>query len=325
MKIGLAFALVLALLPRLGEAQVKAGVAHVGLLSFFGAPTTGRPDPVEAGFRQGLREAGYVEGENIVVERRYADGQPDKLAAMAAELVRLKVDVILAGGQPPREAARKATAAIPIVTLSGSDPVREGWAESLARPGGNVTGITFTFPEVGPKRLELLKEAMPGIVRVALLIDPIDVVDAKEVIAEAETGARRLGIQLQLLEVHGPADHAGAFERARRGRAQAMMTVAVFAYRDNLMALAARERLPLGGETSLEVQAGFLFAYGADLDDLVRRLALQMAKILKGARVGEVPIERPTKFRLSVNLKTAKTLGLVIPDAFLQRADEVIQ
>ena len=325
MKIVPVFAVLLALLPGLSQAQAKAGVPRVGVLSFFAAPTAARPDPLEIGFSQGLREAGYVEGENIIIERRYADGQPDKLAAMAAELVRLKVDVLLAGGQPPREAARKATATIPIVTLSGSDPVREGWAASLARPGGNVTGLTFTFPEVNLKRLELIKEAMPGIARVAVLIDPADVVDAPEVITEVEAGARRLGLQLQILEVKGVAGHAAAFERARRGGAQALLTVAVFPHRASLSALGARDRLPLVGETLLEAQAGFLLAYGADLNDLVRRSALQVARILKGARVGELPIERPIKFRLSVNLKTAQALGIAISKVFLLRADEVIE
>ena len=317
--------LFLALSPGLAGAQARAGVARVGVLSFFAAPTAAHPDPVEAGFHRGLREAGYVEGENIVIERRYADGHADRLAAMAAELVRLNVDAILAGGQPPREAARKATATIPIVTLSGSDPVREGWAASLARPGGNVTGLTFTFPEVNLKRLELLKEAMPAITRVGVLIDPVDVVDSSEVIAEAQAGASRLGVKLQVLDVHGAAEHGAAFERARRGGVQALLTVAVFPHRASLAALGARERLPLVGETSLEAQTGFLLAYGADLDDLVRRSALQVAKILRGARAGELPIERPTKFRLTLNLKTARQLGIAIPQSLLLRADEVIQ
>ncbi len=325
MRLALVVALFVGLVPGLAGAQAKSGVARVGALMFSAEPTAARPDPTELPFRQGLREAGYVEGENIVIERRYADGDPDKLAAMAAELVRLKVDVLLAGGQPPREAARKATATVPIVTLSGSDPVREGWAASLARPGGNVTGITFTFPELNLKRLELLQAAMPGVSRVAVLIDPIDVVDSREVIAEMQAAARRLGLQLQILDVHGAADHAAAFERARRGRAQALLTVAVFPHRASLAALGARDRLPLVGETSLEAQTGFLLAYGADLDDLVRRAALQVARILKGARVGDMPIERPTKFRLTVNLKTAQELAIAVPQSLLLRADEVIR
>jgi putative ABC transport system substrate-binding protein len=304
---------------------VAAAVPRVGLLSFFSQPSPASADPTELSFRRGLREAGYVEGENIVIERRYADGRPERLAAMADELVRLKVDVILAAGQPPREAVRRATTTIPIVTLSGSDPVREGWAKSLSRPGGNVTGITFTFPELGPKRLELLKEAMPPLKRVAVLIDPIDVVDAPDVLRETEAAAGRLGLQLEVLEVHGAKDFEAAFARARRGRAQALFTIAMWPHRVRLATLAAQDRLATAGESAEETQAGMLIAYGADLDDLVRRSVLQMAKILKGARVGELPIERPTKFRLSVNLKTAKALGLVIPDAFVQRADEVIQ
>ena len=214
-RAGLALMLLLgaALLP--AAAQASKGPPRIGILSYFAMPTAASPDPAEAGVRQGLRELGYVEGQNIFIERRYADGRPDRLAAMAEELVRLQVDVILAGGQPPREAARKATHTIPIVTLSGSDPVREGWAQSLARPGGNVTGLTFTFPEIGAKRLELLKEASPGLSRVAMLVDPIELVDAKDVVRETEAGARRLGLQLQVLETHGQGDLDAAFELAR--------------------------------------------------------------------------------------------------------------
>jgi len=315
----------LALAASLAAVASAAPLPRAGLLSFFATPDAASVDPTETSFRQGLREAGYVEGKNIVIERRYADGRPDRLAAMASELVRLKVDVILAAGQPAREAARKATTTIPIVTLSGSDPVREGWARSLARPGGNVTGLTFTFPELGPKRLELLKEAMPQLKRVAVLIDPIDVVDAADVVRETEAAGHRLGLQVEVLEVHGAKDFEAAFERARRSRAQALFTIAMWPHRARLAALAARDKLATAGESAQEAQAGLLIAYGADLDDLVRRSALQMAKILKGTRAGELPIERPTKFRLSINLKTANALGIAIPEALLLRADEVIR
>ena len=321
----LACVLGLALLPFAVEAQAPGGMARIGFLSFFPAPTAAHPDPNEAGFRQGLREGGYVEGQNIVIERRYADGNAALLAASAAELVRLKVDAILAGGQPAREAARKATATIPIVTLSGSDPVREGWAQTLARPGGNVTGLTFTFPELAPKRLELLKQALPALTHIAVIIDPVEVVDAPDVLRETEAGARRLGLQMQVLQIHGRKDLEDTFARARRGNAQALVAVAMWPHRSEVAELAARSRLAVMGEESHEVEAGFLIAYGADLDDLVRRSALQMARILKGARAGDLPIERPTKFRLSVNLKTAKALGITIPQALLARADEVIQ
>jgi len=313
------------LVPFAASAQAPARVARIGFLSFFPTPTTANPDPNEAGFRQGLREGGYVEGQNIVIERRYADGNAALLGASAAELVRLKVDAILAGGQPAREAARKATATIPIVTLSGSDPVREGWAKTLARPGGNVTGLTFTFPELAAKRLELLKQALPALVRVAVIIDPLEVVDAPDVLRETEAGARRLGLAIQVLQIHGRKDLQEAFAQARRGNAQALVATATWPYRGEVAELAARSRLALMGEESHEAQAGYLIAYGADLDDLVRRSALMMARILKGAGAGDLPIERPTKFRLSVNLKTAKALGITIPPALLARADEVIE
>ena len=320
-----AFAIAMAFAPLGAGAQAQAGTARIGFLSFFPAPTAANPDPNEAGFRQGLREGGYVEGQNIVIERRYADGNAALLAALATELVGLKVDAILAGGQAAREAARKATATIPIVTLSGSDPVREGWAKSLARPGGKVTGLTFTFPELAPKRLELLKQALPTLTHIAVIIDPAEIVDAPDVLRETEAGARRLGLKMQVLEIHGRKDLEEAFARARRGNAQALVAMAMWPYRSEVAELAVRSRVAVMGEESHEAQAGFLIAYGADLDDLVRRSALQMARILKGARAGELPIERPTKFRLSVNLKTAKALGITIPQALLIRADSLIE
>jgi putative tryptophan/tyrosine transport system substrate-binding protein len=323
----LAFAFVawVALAPAGADAQARAGVARVGVLSYSAPPSAAHPDPTAAVVERTLSELGYVEGRNILVERRYGDGQPERLAAMAEELVRLKVEVILAGGQPSREAARKATSTIPIVVVSGSDPVREGWAQSLARPGGNVTGFTFTFPELGPKRLELLKEALPAISRVALMIDPVEVVDFAEVLRETEAGARALGVQVQVLKVTGADGLPAAFEAARRGGAQALHPIAMWPHRDRVAALAASAALPTVGESSEEVQAGYLLGYGADLNDLVRRSLLLMDKILKGARPADLPIERPTKFRLSVNLKTAHALGIALPQSLLQRADEVIQ
>jgi len=313
-------------------AQTRANTPQIGILSFARAPAGTDPDP-EAGVRQGLREFGYVEGQNIFIERRYADGKPDRLAEQVAELVRLKVDVILAGGPSTLEAARKATNSIPIVTISGSDPVREGWAESLAHPGGNVTGVPVTFPELNLKRLEILKEAFPAITRVAVLTDGA----FEQVMAfrpdqrfkeEIDAGARRLGLELQFIEVPAEDDLDWAFTIARQGRAQAVIAIAKNRFvsnRSRLAALAAADRMLSISELSLMAQAGFLLTYGADLDDLGRRSIAQIDKILKGARAGELPIERPTKFRLIVNLKTVKALGLTIPQSLLLRADEVIQ
>jgi len=306
------------------SAQARANAPQVGILSFGPAPAGTDPDP-EAGVRQGLREFGYVEGQNIFIQRRYADGNPDRLAAQVADLVRLKVDVILAGGPATLEAARNATSSIPIVTISGSDPVRAGWAESLARPGGNITGLTVTFPDLDLKRLEILKEAFPAITRVAMITEFRPDQRFKE---ERDAGARRLGLELQFIEMPRESDIDQAFTVARQGRAQALIAVAtnvVVSNRSRLAALAAADRMLSIGEFPLMAQAGFLLTYGADLDDLGRRSIAQIDKILKGARAGELPIERPTKFRLIVNLKTAKALGLKIPQSLLLRADEVIQ
>jgi putative ABC transport system substrate-binding protein len=306
-------------------AEQQARVARVGVLSYFPPPTALRPDPFETSFLKALREIGYVEGKTIVIERRWAGGRLDRLAAMADELVALKVDLILAAGQPARDAARKATATIPILTLSGSDPVREGWAQSLARPGGNITGLTFSFPELGPKRLELLKEATPGLSRVAVLIDPVEIVDAKDVIHETEAGAQRLGLQAHIIRVNGADGFEAGFAAARKQRAQAVVPVAVWPHRARVAALALRYRMPSIGESSEESRAGLLLGYGVDLDDLVHHTVAKMDKILNGARAGELPIERPTKFSLTVNLKTARAIGATIPQSLLLRADEVIQ
>ena len=305
-------------------AQARPNIPKIGLLSFGTKPSGTDPDP-DRGIRQGLQELGYIKGRNVIIERRYADGLPDRLAAQAAELVRLKVDVILAGGPAPREAARMATSSIPIVTISGSDPVREGWAESLANPGGNITGLTVTFPGLDLKGLEILKEAFPAISRVAVLTEfRVDQLFK----GELDDGARRLKLDLQFIELPGEDAIAQAFTIARQGRAQALLAIAtnvVVGHRSRLAELAAADRMLSISEFPLMAQAGFLLTYGADLDDLGRRSVAQIDKILKGARAGELPIERPTKFLLIVNLKTAKALGLTIPQSLLLRADEVIQ
>lgn len=320
-----AIALGLVMTCATARAQARQGVPTLGVLSYFPPPTALRPDPFETSFLNELREIGYVEGKTIVIERRWAGGRLDRLAAMADELVLLKVALILAAGQPARDAARKATATIPILTLSGSDPVREGWAQSLARPGGNVTGLTFSFPELGPKRLELLKEATPGLSRVAVLIDPVEIVDADAVIRETEAGAQRLGLQMHIVRVNGAEGLEAGFAAARKQRAQGVVPVAAWPHRARVAALALRYRMPSVGESSEEARDGLLLGYGVDLEDLVRHTVAKMDKILKGAHAGDLPIERPTKFRLTVNLKTARAIGATIPQSLLLRADEVIQ
>jgi putative ABC transport system substrate-binding protein len=278
--------------------------------------------------QQGLRELGYVEGRSVVFERRYADGRPDRLPALAAELVRLKVDLILAGGPATREAASQATRIIPIVAVSGSDPVREGWAESLARPGGNVTGLTVTFPELDSKRLQLLKDAFPALERVGVLFAPDEVGNGNAYFDAMQTATQPLGVQLVSLQIHDANDLDAAFELARQRHLQALYVVATNApvtLRVRIAELARIAGLLSIGEFPLQAQAGLLMTYGADLDDLARRSITYMDKILKGARAGDLPIERPTKFLLHINLRTAKALGVTIPQAFLLRADEVIE
>jgi putative tryptophan/tyrosine transport system substrate-binding protein len=307
--------------------RAQPRVARIGLLSFGSAPSGASPDPID-GFARGLREQGFVAGRNVVIEPRYAEGRPERLATQTAELVALDVAVIVAGGPAPLAAARRATATIPIVAVSGADPIAEGWAQSLARPGGNVTGLTVTFPELGGKRLELLREAVPRLARVALLYAPADLPNPQAQVAGAEAMARQLGLQLQAVEIGGAGDLDAVFERIRAARSQALLAFAtniVATHRDRLAALASAARLPSVSDFALLMQAGFLMSYGADLDDLIRRAASYVAKILGGTRPGELAIERPSKFALGINLKTAAAIGLAIPQSLLLRADEVVR
>ena len=324
-RLGWIFAVVVSAMVLLPSArsQAPAEIPRIGILSFAAAPSGTDPDP-DQGVLRGLRELGYVERLNILIERRYANGQDALLAAQAAELVNLKVRVILAGGPGPREAAKRATSTVPIITVSGSDPVREGWAQSLAHPGGNITGFTVTFPGLDLKRLELLKQAFPGIVRVGIVTE----FHKQDVMQNLEAGARQLGLQLHVLEVRGRSEFDAAFKLARQQGVQALVVVAtniIVAHRSQLAELSISERLPSMSEFPVLAQAGFLMTYGADLDELGRLSVIQMDKILKGARPGDLPIEQPKKFYLTVNLKTAKALGIAIPQSLLLRADEVIQ
>ena len=278
-------------------------------------------------FRQGLRELGYIEGKNIVIEYRHAEGKQDRLPTLVAELVRLKVDVIVSAGPAPTRSAREATVTIPIVMAQDSDPVREGFVASLARPGGNITGLATLASELSGKRLELLKEIVPRLSRVAVLGDSTFPGNA-QALRETELAAGALAVQLQYLDVQGHKDIETAFREASKGRADAVLvpTGPVFnSQRTQIAELAVKNRLPAIFHQSEYVEDGGLMAYGVSSNDLYRRAATYVDKILKGAKPAELPVEQPTKFELVINLKTAKQIGLTIPPNVRARADRVIR
>jgi putative ABC transport system substrate-binding protein len=276
---------------------------------------------------EALRELGWVEGENVVFERRYADNRLERLPEMAADLVRLKVDVIMAGGTLAPLAAKRATSTIPIVMTDSGDPLGSGLIASLAHPGGNVTGMSLMAPDLGGKRLELLKELLPRLARVAVLWNAANPYSAI-VFKETQAAARTLGIEVQSLEVRGPDDLDGAFEAVRKQRPDAMITVEdplTFTYRKRIADFATGQQLPSLSGLREFVAVGGLTSYGANLADLYRRAAGYVDKILKGAKPAGLPVQQPTKFDLVINLKTAKAIGITIPPSLLARADEVIE
>jgi putative ABC transport system substrate-binding protein len=297
-------------------------VWRIGLLR-----TGSLPDPALDAFNEGLRELGYVEGQNVVLDVRFAAGRLDRLPPLAAELVGRDVDVVVTGGEAAIQAAKAATRTIPIVMGASNDPVGAGLVESLARPGGNITGSTILAPELSRKRLELLREMKPGVVRLAVLAEPTSPGTGRD-LGETQSAARVLGFRLQLWTVRTPKDLDEAFAGMRRERAEALITLAdpVFtASRVRIVNLAAATRLPAIYYWKDFVDAGGLMSYGPSLQGLYRRAATYVDKILKGAKPGDLPIEQPTKFELVINLKTAKALGLTIPPSLLQRANEVIE
>ena len=313
----------LSALPLVANAQLADRVPRVGYLS---AATAGN-DTVET-FRQGLRELGYVEGRNVLLEYRWGDGRFDRLPVLAAELVRLGVDVIVAANTPAALAAKSATSTIPIILVTSGDPVGSGLVASLARPGGNVTGLSLTpSPSISGKQLAVLKEAFPTITQVAVLANPANRPTA-DLLTEIELAARSLGMRLRVVPVREPKDFAGAFETMTNERLPALLVVAdplVNNSRDQIVAFAAAHRLPAVYPYRTFVDAGALMSYGADLAELSRRAATYVDRILKGAKPAELPIEQPAKFELVVNLKTAKALGMTIPPTLLLRADRVVQ
>ena len=308
----------------LAEAQQPKKVPRIGYLNPGSSPS--RPDPRIEAFQLGLRELGYVEGKDIVIERRYAEARLDRLREMARDLVHLKVDVIFAVGTPSVEAAKDATQTIPIVISSG-DPVGSGHVASLARPGGKITGLTNLTPELAGKRLELLKETVPKLSRVAVLWNPDSPASALRM-REAEVAARSLHLELHSAEARSPNDLESAFSAMKRERAGALITLRgplIVNQLNRIVDLAANRRLPAMYDDRSNVQAGGLMSYGANQADLDRRAAIYVDKIFKGAKPADLPVEQPTKFELIINLKTAKQIGLTIPPNVLARADKVIK
>jgi putative tryptophan/tyrosine transport system substrate-binding protein len=278
-------------------------------------------------FRQGLRELGYVEGKNIVIELRSAEGKLDRAPALAAELVRLKVDVIVTGGPQSTRAAKEATVTIPIVMAFDNDPVGNGFVASLARPGGNITGLSTLYPEISGKQLKLLKEIVPRLSRVAVLGNSTHPGNAQAV-KETELAAGVLAVQLQYLDVRDPKDIETAFRAASKGRTDAVLVLenaVLTSHRKQLVELAVKSRLPAIYPQTEYMEAGGLIYYGTNTPDLFRRAATYVDKILKGAKPADLPVEQPTKFELVINLKTAKQIGLAIPPNVLARADKVIR
>jgi putative ABC transport system substrate-binding protein len=308
------------------EAQPAAKVPRIGVL-LAGSRGDNTRQIVEA-LQQGLRDLGYVEDRTIAIEYRFAEGRLDRALDLASELVRLPVDVIVAPGTALAPAARKATDVIPIVLVTAGNPVGDGLIQSFARPGGNVTGLTMAVDQkIGGKLLELLKEAVPVVSRVAILWNPLTGPHAL-LLKEMEAPARTLGVTLQPLSVRRPDDVDGAFAAMTRGRSDGLIVLGdpVFlAARERIAAAATKSRVPSIADLSEHVKAGGLMSYGPSLPDLFRRAATYVDRILKGAKPANLPVERPVKFDLVVNLKTAKTLGLGIPPSVLARADEVIQ
>jgi putative tryptophan/tyrosine transport system substrate-binding protein len=305
------------------QAQERARILRIGI---FNTGSSSASQYLVDAFRQGLSEHGYVEGRNILIEYRWGEGSPERLPELAADLVRLRVDAILAGGGDPGvRAAKKATSTIPIVMASSSDPVRSGHVASLARPGGNVTGMARMLTDLSTKRLEILKESFPSVSRVAVLRDPIT---EPLILKDTEQAARSLAVRLEILEARRFDDLENAFETPIKTRVGAVLLLpsAMFhAYRKPIMDLVAKSRLPAMYSDRVFVEAGGLMAYGTNLAYDYRRAAYFVDKILKGANPADLPVERSLAIELLINLKAAKEINLTIPPEVLQRADKVFK
>ena len=304
------------------EAQQPTKIPRIGLMPVAGNPTA--PTRLVEAFQQGLRELGYVEGKNIVIEYRWPSVDPDRVTAWVAELVQLKVDVLVSSSSAAIHAAKQATKTIPIVMIVAQDPVQQGLVDSLARPGGNITGISRLGRGLDGKRLELLKEAIPGMSRVGILTT-----EGSTGLKEHEPTAHALNVQIQYLEVRWQnPDFESAFQAAAKGRVNGLIVLTnslINRYRNRILELAIKNRMPSMFPASGWVGSGGLMSYSADDTEIFRRAAMYVDKILKGAKPADLPIEQPTKFELVINLKTAKQIGVAIPPNMLARADRVIK
>jgi putative ABC transport system substrate-binding protein len=309
-----------ALWPLVARAQPSRKVHRIGFMRY---PSP--QDPHFAMFQQGLRDLGYTPGRDILIEERYARGRPEQLPLLAAELARLNLDLVVVDGTPTALAAKQAMGQTPIVFVLAADPVRDGLAESLARPGGNLTGLTFQATDLTAKRLQLLKEAIPGVARVGVLYNP-RLAFSPAMLSEVKGAGRYLGLQIEEAPAERPEALAGAFAAA--ARVDALLTLndgMFFAQRARIVELTLQHRLPALHPEREYVEAGGLMSYGPSLADLYRRAAAYVDKVLNGAKPGDLPIQQPTRFELIVNLKTAKALGRAIPETIPLRADEVIE
>lgn len=322
--LALALAVLFLALPIAGEAQPAGKVVRIGVLVL--APLNARPQQWEA-FRQGLRDHGYIAGQNLVLEFRSAEGKTERLPDLAAELVQANMDVLVGSGTPPAQALQKATQTIPIVMSNVGDPVGAGLVASLARPGANITGLSLLATELSAKRLEIFKEVFPGLARVAVLMNPNNA-SVQLKVKETAAAARVLGLQLQTLEAKAPGDLEGLFQNAVRARADAVIIADdqfLSGLRAKIIGLAMAHKLPVASEFREFPDAGALCSYGPSLTDQARQATVYIDRILKGTKPANLPVEEPRKFELVINLKAAKALGLTVPQSALLRADEVIR
>jgi putative ABC transport system substrate-binding protein len=310
--------------PLAAEAQESGRVWRIG---FLGLPTASSAAARVEAFRRGLRDLGYVEGRNLAIEFRWAEGHADRLLVLATQLVKLKVDMIVTQGTEATIAAHRATTTIPIVVTVISDPVGTGLVRSLARPGGNVTGLTDIAEEVAGKRIEVLRQAVPGVTRIAVLWNPANASSGPQM-KDMEAAGRQLGLSVRSIEVRDVSQLDGSFATAAQDRAGAVVVLpdaALFGRRDQIAQLAVSHRLSSLAWTPEFTKSGCLMSYGPNVVEMHRRAATYVDKILKGTKPSDLPVEQPTKIELAINLKTAKALGLTIPQSLLQRADQVIE